>query len=176
MTATRDGYQDASDLSDPTADVATDLAPDLQLDVGDSTLRRGQSSMLTWSSTEADTVTASGAWSGSRAMSGSTSVSPTQLGANTYVLEASNDNGTTTTQVAVTVTRQAKAFVVTTPPRSAPGRRRRHGLWPGLDAGERYTIRIGGTQVATGIATSSGSLTRTVTIPSRTRDGIAAVR
>ncbi len=175
VTATRDGYEDASDLSDPTADVATDLAPDLQLDVGDSTLRRGQSTMLTWSSAEADTVTASGAWSGSKAMSGSTSVSPTQLGDSTYVLEARNDNGSTTTQVAVTVTREAKAFVVTTP----SGLHRAGGgvtvSGRGLDAGEGYTIRIEGAQVATGIATSSGALTRAVTIPSGTRDGIATV-
>jgi hypothetical protein len=175
VTASRDGYQDASDVSDPTAEVATDLAPDLQFDEGDSTLRRGQSTMLTWTSGDADSVVASGDWTGSKALSGSTSVSPTRIGANTYVLEASNANGSTTTQVTVTVTRQATLLAVSSP----SGLRRAGTIVPvttgGLDAGEGYTIRIGETQVATGTATSAGSLTRTVAIPSRTKDGVATV-
>ncbi len=175
VTATRDGYEDATDVSDPTADVATDLAPDLQLERDDSALRRGQSSALTWNSADADTMTASGDWTGSRDLSGSTSVSPTRLGVNTYVLEASNDNGSTTTQVAITVSREAKAITVTSPTglhRAGTGVRVSGG---GLDAGEPYMIRIGGTQVATGTAGSTGSLTRWVTIPSRAKDGTAPV-
>ncbi len=175
VTAARDGYDDVSDVSDPTAEVATELAPELQLDEGDSNLRRGQSTTLTWSSTDADTVTASGDWTGSKVMSGSASVSPTRLGTNTYVLRASNDNGSTTTQVAVTLNRQAKAVVV-----AAPGGLRAAGsgvpvTGKGLDAGERYTIRVGNSEVAAGTASGTGSLSRTVTIPSRTKDGTATV-
>jgi hypothetical protein len=175
VTATKDGYEDAVDLSDPSADVATDLAPDLQLDSADPTLRRGQSTTLTWTSEEAETVTASGAWVGSKDPSGSTSVSPSALGASTYVLEASNANGTTTTQANILVTRQATALVVTAQRGLHLARTPITVTARGLDAGESYILRIGGIQVAAGSATSTGTLTRRVILPSRARDGLAAV-
>lgn len=175
VTASRAGYQDDSDLSDPTADVATDVAPDLQLDTSDPALRRGQSAMLTWTSVDADRVTASGAWEGTQATSGSMSVSPTELGAIDYVLEARNDNGTTTSQVTVAVTRPAEALMVTT-----PGGLHLTGAGikvstRGLEPGEPYTVRIGRIQVASGNARSTGLVTRRVTVPSRANDGIATV-
>ena len=175
VTATRAGYQDASDLSAPTPNVATDLAPDLQLDASDRSLRRGQATTLTWASAEADAVTASGAWAGTRATSGSMSVSPTELGTVSYVLEARNDNGTTTSQVTLEVTRPAKALVVT-----APSGLHLTGAGiligtRGLEPREPYTVRIGGIRVATGNTGSTGLLTRRVTVPSRTSDGIATV-
>ncbi len=175
VNASRAGYWDAGDLSDPTADVASDIAPDLQLDTSDATLRRGQSAMLTWTSAGAESVTASGAWTGSKATSGSLSVSPAQLGATSYVLEATNENGTTVSQVDIAVTRPAKALDVTAP----------KGLHltggginisaRGLEPGEPYTFRIRGTQVATGNANSAGSATRRVTVPSRRSDGTDTV-
>ncbi len=45
----------------------------------------------------------------------------------------------------------------------------------GLDGAESYIVRIGGTQVAAGSATSTGTLTRRVILPSRARDGLASV-
>jgi hypothetical protein len=175
VTASRAGYEDASDLSSATAAVTTQLAPDLQLDAADPTLRRGESTMLTWSSTDAEMVAASGGWTGLKPDSGAASVQPPELGATTYVLAASNANGTTTTQVTVEVTRAAKALVVSVPRRLHLAGSLIKVSSSGLEPAEPYTVRIGGTQVAAGTASSAGSFLRSVTVPSRTKDGGARV-
>jgi hypothetical protein len=45
----------------------------------------------------------------------------------------------------------------------------------GLDPAEPYTVRVAGTQVATGTANASGHVVRTVTIPTGTDEGPASV-
>ena len=171
VTATKPGYDSVSDLSDETADVATELDPDLSFTTDDSTIRRGENTGLTWSTVDADTVTASGAWDGAKAMAGTSSVSPNDLGQTTYVLEATNENGATTSQVTVDVTRAAKTLGVTAPDGLRLAGRRLPVTARGLDAGEAYAVTVGGIQVATGTAGPSGSITRSVRVPSSTREG-----
>ncbi len=171
VTATRAGYDDASDTSGPLADIATDLAPDVFFEAKHPTLRRGQTTDLEWDTLEATTVTASGAWTGAKAASGSVTVGPTVLGTTTYVVEATNANGTTTSQVSIVVTRPPVRLGVT-----APGGLRLAGRTlpvtvRGLEAGEHYSVTTGGVEVATGTAGPRGDFTRSVLVPAGAREG-----
>jgi alpha-tubulin suppressor-like RCC1 family protein len=175
VTATKAGYADASALSGPAGPVSTASSPTIDLHVASAHLRRGRSTTLTWTSADATTVTASRGWTGARASHGAWTVRPTRIGTTTYVLTATNDNGTTTAQVSVTVGREARRLHVV-----AGGglRLRGHRVTvrsTGLDRSESYAIRIAGMLVATGHATHAGHVDRSVVIPTSTREGRAAV-
>ena len=180
VTASRAGYHDASDSSGPTAQVATARVPQVTLATDAERLRRGQSATLTWSSDDAVSLTRGTGWPGipsteNMPMSGTTKVRPRALGAHTYRITASNDNGTTTAQVTLKVLREAKKLTV-----RAPDSRRRGATFQvrarGLDAGERFTIRFGGRAVVTGHADKRGYLTRRITVPRTAHLGKTSVR
>ncbi len=175
VTAVRAGYTPASSTSDPTADVGAAQAPTVDLVVGKSALRRGQSTTLTWTSQGAESLTASQGWTGTQDAAGTVTIHPTALGANTYVLTATNTDGTTTAQVTVDVTRQAAALTVGASVGLRLAGTRISVTAAGLDPAEPYTIRIGATRLATGIASSTGHVDRAVTIPARTAQGTATV-
>jgi alpha-tubulin suppressor-like RCC1 family protein len=175
VTAQKVGYVDAVDSSVGSADVATELAPGLHLGASRTTLRRGQSTTLRWSTLDATRLLAAGGWRGHRSTRGAKTVAPTAIGTTTYRLSASNDNGTTTAQVAISVTRPARHLRV----RASTGLRLRgSGIAvhvSGLDRAEHYTLRVAGRKVATGTASSSGRNARTVRIPTATRTGTVRV-
>lgn len=176
VTAIRSGYVDASALSSDSAPVATDRAPAITLEGGSARLRRGQSTTLAWVMTEASEAQASGSWSGTKAASGTQDVSPRTLGPHTYVLTATNENGTTSTQVGVHVVRQAKTLTVarSTGLRLAGHRFAYRGR--GLDSGEAYAIKLGTRTLAKGRASSTGTVSRTITIPAGTAQGRRVIR
>jgi hypothetical protein len=68
------------------------VAPTLTLAATSITV--GASTTITWSSLNGTGCTASGAWSGALASSGTQTVSPTTVGANTYSLVCANSAGT----------------------------------------------------------------------------------
>lgn len=78
-------------------------APTVSISVSPASITTGQSSTLTWTSTEATACTASGAWSGSKAISGSQTVAPTSTGNYTYEIACSGDGGTTTKSASLIV-------------------------------------------------------------------------
>jgi hypothetical protein len=53
----------------------------------------GQSSALTWSSTNATSCSASGSWSGAVTLSGSSRITPTKVGTETFTLTCANSGG-----------------------------------------------------------------------------------
>lgn len=77
--------------------------PSLNFSISPATIFRGESATLTWSSTAANSCTASGAWSGGRALTGSQAVSPTTTGNFSYHLSCTGDGGTTSKSVTLTV-------------------------------------------------------------------------
>ncbi len=174
VTATRAGYDDVTHASAAIDDIATELAPDLSFNADDTTLSRGQGAELDWDTSEADTVTASGAWTGARAISGSASVEPTALGTSTYVLEATNTNGTTRSQVSLEVTRPARTLGLTAPTGPRLAGRLLALTVRDLEAGEPYSIRAGGVRVAAGTA-GSGLFTRSIVIPTGSRQGVVPI-
>ena len=80
----------------------TPAAPTVTLTASPTTITSGQSSLLSWSSTNATSCTASGGWTGSRATSGTQSVSPTST--TTYTLGCTGAGGTASQSADVTVT------------------------------------------------------------------------
>jgi len=77
--------------------------PTAVISASPASITSGQSSTLTWSSTDATSCTASGGWTGLKAISGTQSVSPTVT--TTYTMACSGTGGTSTAKSAtVTVT------------------------------------------------------------------------
>lgn len=75
--------------------------PTVSLAANPATITLGQPSTLTWSSTNATSCTASGAWTGTKAVSGSQSVSPTAT--STYTLTCTGTGGSTGQNTTITV-------------------------------------------------------------------------
>src|SRR3989344_3155317 len=71
---------------------STTPAPTVTLTANPTTIQSGQSSTLTWSSTNATSCTASGSWTGTKTTSGSQSVAPTTNA--TYTLACTGAGGT----------------------------------------------------------------------------------
>ena len=89
----------------PGATVAVSVKP--------TTITVGQSTVVTWSSNTGTNCTASGAWSGSLAATGSQTVTPTAAGAETFTLNcASGSYGGGTGSATLTVN-AATAFSLT---------------------------------------------------------------
>ena len=78
--------------------------PTMTLTATPSTINSGQSSVLTWTSTNATSCTASGAWSGSKATSGSVSTGALSTpGTLTYSLSCTGSGGTANASTTLTV-------------------------------------------------------------------------
>ncbi len=178
VTAARAGYDDASATSDPFGPVTTGQPPTLILNAADHHLRRGQDTVLTWTSQEATSLTATGDWPtqpGPLPASGSVTIHPTGLGAHTYRLEATNAEGTTAVQVTVRVWREPLHLDVRAP------RAGRRGLdvqvrTSGLDPHEPFRIRFGKDLVARGRADAHGRVVRQITVPVHAHLGRTSVK
>ena len=84
LTACGGGYGGNSNPTPPPPSVTISVAP--------TTVVLGQSATVTWSATAGTSCTASGAWSGAQATSGTAPVTPTATGTATYTLTC-NDGG-----------------------------------------------------------------------------------
>jgi uncharacterized repeat protein (TIGR03803 family) len=89
------------------------VAPTVTIAVNPNAVTLGNSAALSWSSTDATACTASGAWSGSQAVSGSLGVQPTAVGHYTYTLTCTGDGGSA--QAAATLTVNPQPVVVPLP-------------------------------------------------------------
>jgi hypothetical protein len=93
-------YADVTNFYGPTTPPPP--APTVALSASPTSLTAGQSSTLTWSSTNATSCTASGAWSGSEPTSGSVSTGALNQNS-TYSLSCTGAGGTATASTTVTV-------------------------------------------------------------------------
>lgn len=96
--------------------------PTLTFNASPLTINSGGSSTLSWSTTDASTCTASGAWSGTKGVTGGQSVAPTAT--STYSLSCSGPAGTVAQSVTVTVSTTTPAPTITlsaNPTTIAPG-------------------------------------------------------
>ena len=78
-------------------------SPTVALTLSQSKVSLGASSTLTWSSTNATSCAASGAWSGPQAISGTSTQTPATSGALAYTLTCTGAGGTASQSVALTV-------------------------------------------------------------------------
>ena len=77
--------------------------PTVTIAAAPTTVTLGSASTLTWSSTDASACTASGDWSGARATSGNTAVTPIATGTASYTLSCTGGGGTASATATVTV-------------------------------------------------------------------------
>ncbi len=91
-----------NDIAPPGVDGGGDVPPTVQLTASSQSVLPGGSVQLNWTSSDADTCTASGDWSGSKSTSGSQTVGPIASD-QTYILSCSNDAGSRSDEVNVTV-------------------------------------------------------------------------
>lgn len=85
--------------------VGAAVNPTITMNVTPSTIAAGAAgAVLNWSTTGAQSCTASGAWSGSQALTGSISVSNAQAGTYTYSLNCTGPGGSATASASLQVT------------------------------------------------------------------------
>ncbi|MDP3735702.1 MAG: hypothetical protein Q8R39_04770 [bacterium] len=75
--------------------------PTITLSAAPTSIAPGEFSSLSWSTTNATSCTASGGWTGARALSGGEVVNPTTT--KTYTLSCTGTGGTTSKTATVTV-------------------------------------------------------------------------
>ena len=74
----------------------------ITLSISDDQIYLGNTVTLTWSTSNASSCTASGSWSGSKALSGSETITPDSEGQKSYTLTCSNSAGTSTSKTVTT--------------------------------------------------------------------------
>jgi hypothetical protein len=92
--------------------------PTVTISVSPTSITVGQSATLTWSSTNATSCTASNAWTGSEAVSGTLSETPTAAGSLSYVLTCTGAGGSAHATAVLTVTAPAPTVTITVAPTS----------------------------------------------------------
>lgn len=97
--------------SSVTVTVSAATKPTVTFSADPASIAAGQSSTLTWSSTNATSCTASGGWSGSEPISGTAAVSPAVT--TTYTLSCAGTGGSATASTTVTVAQPAPSVSIT---------------------------------------------------------------
>jgi hypothetical protein len=88
-------------------------SPMVNMSVSPSRIPAGQTATLTWSSTNASTCSASGAWSGSQSTSGNVPLSPPGAGSYTYTLSCSSSAEAAATESATLTVTPAQLAILT---------------------------------------------------------------
>jgi len=86
--------------------------PTVTISASPTTITTGQSSKLTWSSTNATSCTASGSWSGPLVTSGSQTVTPSATGKYTYTTTCTGTDGSASASATVTVNANSQPLAV----------------------------------------------------------------
>ena len=126
-------------------------APSVSLSAAPSTVTPGGSTLLTWSSNNAATCSATGAWSGAKALSGSQAINSI-VAASTYSLTCSGGGSSTTRSTTVNVTGAAGTGVNGTVDSSLLNRHQESANLVHVFAGFNSTV---GNPVATAAVTQS---------------------
>jgi hypothetical protein len=137
----------------------------------------GDAVTLTWSATDAESLTATGDWSGHLDPAGGTkTIEVDRAGTFTFSVEALGDGGRTHATIVVEGSLAAKSLSVSVPSAVVLVGHDVAVQASGLAADEPYTITVGGIPVATGTANSAGLVARSVTVPTALAEGIRFVQ
>jgi hypothetical protein len=106
VIATYEGDKTAASSTSSSASLAVNAPPQptVTLSVAPTTIQTGQTATLTWTSANATGCTASGAWTGSQAGSGTQSVTPSSAGAQSFAISCTGPGGTANASATLTVT------------------------------------------------------------------------
>ncbi|MFA6339087.1 MAG: fibronectin type III domain-containing protein, partial [Candidatus Paceibacterota bacterium] len=101
---TSDAVGNVSGLSNvPNLSTSVPLLPTVSISANPTTITLGQFFNILWSSSNVTLCNASGDWIGSKATTGTESITPISVGTKNYVLACSGSNGTASSSAAVTV-------------------------------------------------------------------------
>ncbi len=95
------------------ATAAAATPPTVTISASPASITLGANSTIIWSSTNATSCTASGAWSGTEATSGSLAVTPSALGNSSYTLTCSGAGGTSGPSTAVLTVNPVVSVTIT---------------------------------------------------------------
>jgi hypothetical protein len=113
-----DAANAASTSTAASVTVTAPPTPTVTIGVSPASITLGQSASLTWSTANATSCTASGAWTGSEGTSGTLSVTPTATGSLGYVLNCTGAGGTGSGTATLTVTAAMPTVTVGVSPTS----------------------------------------------------------
>jgi hypothetical protein len=155
-------------------------APTLTFSAAPAALTAGQRTTLSWSSANATTCTASGGWTGAKAVSGSETLSPTST--TTYTLSCMQDQGVVSRNVTVTVGASPSPYTLTAAPSSLRGGGTLMVSWTappsGVSASDWVGLYASGAPNPNYLAFqyTGGGLTGTKTFPAPASPGTYEVR
>jgi hypothetical protein len=158
-----DAWYLTSDPNDvPTSSPAA-AAPTVSLSASPSSITSGQSSTLSWTSTNATSCTASGGWSGNLTTSGMKTVSPTA--STTYTLSCTGSGGTASASTTVTVSAPAPTVSISASPTSITSGQSSSISWTSTNAtGCSASGGWSGSKATSGSESVSPSTTTTYTL------------
>ncbi len=154
-----------------TVSTSATTAPTLTIAANPTTILSGQSSTLTWTSSNTTSCTASGGWSGGKALFGTQGVTPAAT--TTYTMTCTGPGGSVTQNAIVTVTAAAAAptLTLTANPTTVPSGSASVLTWSSANAtscaafnGWTGSKALSGTE-STGALTSGRTYTLTCTGP-----------
>jgi hypothetical protein len=145
--------------------------PKVRLGVSATKVSVGDKIRLHWRTKRADTVTASGDWSGAKKKKGSAAVRITEHGKFVFKLTVQNTSGRDTAKVKVVATRKAKELELVITDELVLVGTDVDITADGLAKGEGYTIKLNGKPILTGKADKKGDVARTFELPKTTPEG-----
>jgi hypothetical protein len=113
-----DGGNGASTSTAASVTVTAAAAPAVTIGVAPTSIVLGQSATLTWSSMNATACTASNAWTGTEAVSGTQTVTPSAAGTLSYVLTCTGTGGSANGTATLTVTNPLPTVTIAVAPTS----------------------------------------------------------
>jgi hypothetical protein len=146
-------------------------APEVKLAASTTKASVGDKVVLRWSSKNADSLTASGDWSGFQKPKGSKTVRIAERGKHIFKLTVQNAAGSKTAMVKIMAARKAKTLeLVVTDELTMVGSEVSITA-DGLAKAEEYTIRLDGKPVLTGKANAKGDVARTLVLAKTLPEG-----
>jgi hypothetical protein len=155
----------------PTPPAPTVKPPKIKLAASATKASVGDKVRLSWRSKNADSVTASGDWNGTRKAKGSADIRITERGKHVFKLTVQNAAGTKTATVKVLAARKAKALELVVTDELTMVGSEVEVTADGLAKAEEYTIRLDGKPILTGKANNKGDVARTFTVAATTPEG-----
>jgi hypothetical protein len=151
-------------------------APQAQVNVSAGPHRVGDKVTVSWTASQAESLTASGDWSGNLdPAGGSRVITLDRDGAYTFAVAGVGVGGHTQISTSVHVMLPATNLTIDNATSVVKAGTTTTFRVSGLRAGEPYTITVGGIPVATGTASATGDVNREVTVPEALADVLQRV-
>ncbi len=155
----------------PVVPVVPVKPPEVKLVASTTKASVGDMIVLRWHSKNADSLRASGDWSGTQKPKGSKTVRINERGTHTFKLTVQNASGHKTATVKVVATRKAKELELLVSDEPVLIGDDVELTADGLAPAEPFTLRLDSKVIMTGTADKKGDVVRTIEVPKGTPEG-----